>query len=116
MRPVSIVYVTDMERSVAWYRSVLRDAELVSTSPYWTEFSVGGGTLALHITEAVERGTQVGVSLVADRSLEDITAELAGKGVEVDRPICDEPFGRSMVIADPDGLKIQINEHGPPGD
>jgi catechol 2,3-dioxygenase-like lactoylglutathione lyase family enzyme len=115
MKPVAIVYVTDMERSLSWYRSVLAGAELVSTSPYWTEFSVGGATVALHVADSVERGTQVGLALVAERPLEDITSDLGGVGVDAARPICDEPFGRSMVVEDPDGLQIQINEHLPPG-
>ena len=31
--------------------------------------------------------------------------------LEVARGIADEAFGRSLVVRDPDGLEIQINEH-----
>ncbi len=113
MRLVAIVYVTDMERSLVWYRRLLPDAELTSSSPFWSELSLGTASLALHITEAADRGTQLGIALTADRSLDDIRSDLAGSGVEIAREIADEPFGRSMVIRDPDALAIQINEHDP---
>ncbi len=112
MQVVTIIYVTDMERSVAWYRELLPDATLVSSSPYWTELSLGGGaSLALHAADTVERGTQVGVALTADRDLESLRGDLAARGVTISRAIQDEPFGRSMVIQDPDALPIQVNEH-----
>ncbi len=115
MRPLTIVYVTDMARSLAWYRSLLPDAELVSSSPFWSEFAADGGTLALHAAESIDPGNQVGLSLVAEEPLEAIGAQLDSFYIDVVRSIHDEPFGRSMVVEDPDGLKIQINEHLPPG-
>ena len=115
MRPLTIVYVTDMDRSLGWYRSLLPDAELVSSSPFWSELAADGGTLALHSTSSIEPGNQVGLSLVADQPLEAVGDQLATAGIDVARGIQDEPFGRSMVVEDPDGLRIQINEHLPPG-
>ena len=115
MRPLTIVYVTDMDESLAWYRSLLPDAELVSTSPFWSELAADGGTVALHATDSIDRGNQVGLSLVADQPLETVGDRLAASGIDVARSIQEEPFGRSMVVEDPDGLRIQVNEHGPPG-
>lgn len=113
MRPVTIVYVTDMERSLAWYRRLLPGHELVSSSPYWAELSFGAASVALHSAGEVASGTQLGFGLEAGEPLETIRTRLAAAGVDVVRDIGDEPFGRSMVIADPDGLSIQINEHDP---
>ena len=111
MRPVPIVYVTDMDRSLAWYRALLPAAEQVSTSPWWSELSIGGAALALHAAESLEPGGHVGLAFEASEPLEAVVAALATAGIDPARAICDEPFGRSLVIEDPDGLKIQINEH-----
>src|SRR5579864_9020317 len=44
-----IVYVSDMQRSVAFYRDVL-GLPLRFSSPGWTEFNTGSTTVALHTT------------------------------------------------------------------
>ena len=111
MRPVTIVYVTDMEASLTFYRMLLPHAELVSQSPYWSELAFDGASIALHITDDVERGTQLGLALSADSPLEEIENRLRSRGITLDRGIADEAFGRSMMIRDLDGLAIQINEH-----
>ena len=114
MRLVTIVYVTHMDRSLGWYRRLLPSAGLVSSSPYWSELSIGdGASLALHGADDVAAGTQLGVALTADRPLEEVRNSLVAKEVEIARDIAPEPFGRSLVIRDPDGLAIQINEHDP---
>lgn len=43
----AIVFVTDMKRSVAFYRDVV-GAPLKFESPGWSEFATDGATLALH--------------------------------------------------------------------
>src|SRR5690349_6017369 len=42
-----VIYVSDMERSVAFYRDIL-GLPLKFNSPGWSEFNNGGTTLALH--------------------------------------------------------------------
>jgi len=112
LKLVPIVYVTDMDRSLAWYRTLLPDAELVSASPYWSELSLGpAASLALHRTETITPGTQVGVAFEAGRPLDMLLDDLAAGGIEPHRGIADEVFGRSVQVADPDGLIIQVNEH-----
>ena len=113
MKPVAIVYVTNMDRSLEWYRAVLPAADVVSTSPWWSELSVAGTSLALHFTERITPGDQVGLALAADRPLEHVVRTLAEAGIEPIRGIADEAFGRSLVLEDPDGLAIQVNEHDP---
>jgi catechol 2,3-dioxygenase-like lactoylglutathione lyase family enzyme len=113
VKPVPIVYVTDMERSLAWYRAVIPNAAVVSSSPFWTELSIDGAALALHSTESPTPGTQVGLTFATPVPLEDVAITLSGAGIEPAREISDEPFGRSMVLEDPDGLRIQVNEHDP---
>lgn len=105
-----IIYTTDMERAVAWYSRVL-DAHPGYSSDVWTSIPVGGATLGIHLVDDRPDGSNVALSLVTDEALDSLAERLAGAGIEIERPIQDEPFGRSLVVRDPDGSPIQINEH-----
>ncbi len=105
MKLQPIVYVTDMERSIAWY-SALLDSQPAYASSHWTSFPVAGGTLALHLTDEAITSGGVELSLVTEVPLEAVQTR-----VEVSRGIADEAFGRSLVVHDPDGTSIQVNEH-----
>lgn len=111
MRPVPFIYTTDMARSIDWYRAVIPSATLVSESPYWSELDVEGDVFALHGTESISPGGAAGVAFVADEPLEDLVSRLRTRGIEPARGIADEPFGRSLVLEDPDGFRFQVNEY-----
>ena len=99
-----IVYVADMDRSVEFYESL--GFEVLSTSPYWSQLRAGdGAVLALH---SAQSGGRVELALVAEGRLEDVQERHAAA---LARPIADEAFGRSLVISDPDGLRLQVNKH-----
>jgi catechol 2,3-dioxygenase-like lactoylglutathione lyase family enzyme len=49
-----IVFVSDMDRSIAFYRDVM-GLPLKFDSLGWTEFSTEGATLALHKTDPSDR-------------------------------------------------------------
>jgi len=101
-----IVYVRDMDDSVAFYERLGLEVDIQSRSQNWTEMKVGeGAVLALHSAEGGKAG-RVELSMVADQPLEAV-ADL----VPVARGIADEAFGRSVVLEDPNGLQIQVNEH-----
>lgn len=107
MKLQPIVYVTEMERSLSWYRTVLgTDPSVAGT--HWTSFAVGDGQLALHITEQAHDGGPVELSLIATEPL-----ELIAQRVGTTDSIADEAFGRSLKVTDPDGTVVQINEHDP---
>ncbi len=115
MKLTPLVYVTDMDRGVAFYTKLLPSATVVTTSPYWTELRVGEATLALHIAESVDHsGDGMGLGLDAATSLEDVVALLSDAGIDSYGEICAQPFGRSVSVQDPDGLVIQISEHSTP--
>ncbi len=112
MKLMPIVYVTDMDRSVAFYQGLLPEVSIISRSPYWTELNVSGTSLALHVAESLPAGElRVELALLATKSLEAVIEDLRLAGIEVARGVQDEAFGRSMVVEDPDGLRIQVNEH-----
>jgi catechol 2,3-dioxygenase-like lactoylglutathione lyase family enzyme len=101
-----IVYVRDMDESVAFYERLGFEIDIRSRSRSWTELKAGeGAVLALHSAEGDKAG-RVELSMVADQPLERL-AEVASLA----RGISDEAFGRSMVLQDPSGLQIQVNEH-----
>ncbi len=116
----AIVFVTDMKRSVAFYRDVL-GVPLKFESPGWTEFATDGATLALHAAETAAAGTANAEHLPAGRcrpglsvpNLDEFHRRMVDNGV----PCVEEPkttFGaRIAQYADPDGLVISVSEERP---
>ena len=113
----AIVFVSDMKRSVAFYRDVI-GLPLRFESPGWSEFATDGATLALHAAR------------VSGAPSDDPQLEPAGqcrpgfsvanldefhqRMVEHKVPCIQEPketFGaRIAQYQDPDGLTISIGE------
>lgn len=110
MRLQPIVYTTSMDRAVDWYAAVLGD-DPVYRSDVWTSFEVGGSDLALHRVDRLPEGSRVELSLVAGESLEALVERLGSRDIPLERGIEEETFGRSLVLRDPEGLVIQVNEH-----
>lgn len=99
-----IVYVDDMDVSLAFYARL--GFEVKSRSPMWSELAAGdGAALALHGASGEHVG-RVELAMVSEERLERV-AEL----VPPHRGIADEAFGRSLILRDPNGLQIQVNEH-----
>jgi len=85
-----------------------------SRSGNWLELESLGGSLGLHIVREShgDGAREVELSFVSGEPLGTVAARLAAAGFEAG-PIMDENFGRSMVIHDPDGAAVQINELDP---
>jgi len=113
----AIVFVSDMQRSVAFYRDVL-GLPLKFQSPGWTEFATEGATLALHSSEGASSGKDDPLKVPAGRcrpglsvpNLDEFHKRMLDKKV----PCIQEPkdvFGvRVAQYADPDGLGISVSE------
>jgi catechol 2,3-dioxygenase-like lactoylglutathione lyase family enzyme len=98
-----IVYVEDMDASLAFYESLGFEVEM--SSPMWSRLRAGdGAALALH---GEMDGNAGHIELAMDA---DDLEPLAGRD-DVARGIADEAFGRSIVLRDPNGLTIQVNAH-----
>ena len=110
MKVQSIVYVTEMGRSQDWYGKVFGTSPAFA-SDMWTPFELGDATVALHRTANLSQGSRCDLSLVTDLPLEVTVRRLEEAGVTIERGIRDETFGRSILLRDPDGTPIQINEH-----
>lgn len=111
----AIVFVSDMQRSVAFYRDVI-GLPLKFDSPEWSEFATDGATLALHRAEAPAEGE--GSELPAGRcrpglSVRDLDA-FHERMVEHNVVCTQQPkdlFGSRLAqYLDPDGLAISVSE------
>ncbi len=112
-----IVFVSDMKRSVSFYRDVL-ELPLRFESPEWTEFATEGATLALHVGEAAGRKSASPQKPRAGQcrpgwSVSNLD-EYHKRMVERNVPCIQEPaetFGaRIAQYSDPDGLAISVSE------
>ena len=113
----AIVFVSDMQRSVAFYRDVF-GLPLRFDSPGWSEFATEGATLALHSAEAIGPGADDPKKVPAARcrpgfSVTDLDA-FHQRMVEHKVVCVEEPalvFGaRIAQYLDPDGLGISVGE------
>jgi lactoylglutathione lyase len=103
--PYVIVLVSDMERSVSFYRDTLQ-IPLKFASPGWTEFATEGATLALHTSGEGGR-CRPGLRVP---SLHEFHKRMMEKGV-----LClEEPkevFGSWVAqYADPNDLPFSVSE------
>ena len=113
----AIVFVSDMKRSVAFYRDVI-GLPLRFESPAWTEFATGGATIALHASEGPRGDQGSSQPEVAGRCRPGLGVanldEFHQRMVERNVPCLQEPkevFGARMAqYADPDGLVISVSE------
>ena len=113
----AIVFVSDMKRSVSFYRDVL-GLPLRFESPGWTEFATEGATLALHASEgsAAEKDNPQQVPAGRCRpglsvpNLDEFHRRMVDRGV----PCVQEPkeifSARIAQYVDPDGLAISVAE------
>jgi len=118
-----ILFVRDMERSVAFYRDGL-GLPLGMQSPAWTEFELDGTKLALHVSQALgpvpvandhpgeKRGVAQEIVFVAGDPLAH-RAELVRRGVNVAPPkVVHEAgpgqVGVSCIFEDPNGNTLSV--------
>jgi lactoylglutathione lyase len=113
----AIVFVSDMKRSVSFYRDVL-GLPLKFESPGWTEFASEGATLALHASPGATAARDDPRRVPAGRCRPGLSVpnldEFHARMVEQRVPCVEEPkevFGaRVAQYLDPDGLAISVGE------
>jgi lactoylglutathione lyase len=112
----AIVFVSDMQRSVAFYRDVV-GLPLKFDSPEWSEFATEGATLALHRSEHASAGEDASEPSAGrcrpGISVRDLDA-FHDRMVEHDVICLQQPkdlFGAKIAqYLDPDGLAISVSE------
>lgn len=110
-----IVYVSDMQRSTAFYRDVL-GLPLKFTSPGWTEFNTGATTVALHMTSGATSpqqrppAGQAQLGFMVD-DLQSVYEALKAQNVPFSLPPQKQASGITLaVLNDPDGLGITLQQ------
>jgi predicted enzyme related to lactoylglutathione lyase len=103
--------VSDMQRSLAFYRDTLGLAE-VRVEGEWAELDANGLHLGLNGTEPVHEGETGGgvVAFQPEGDLDDAVEGLRGQGVDFADGISDHPWGRIAPFSDPDGNDLQLYE------
>src|SRR5205823_5268107 len=115
----AILFVSDLERSVRFYRDVVGLPFRFATDDY-AEFATGGAKFALFARSALPG--LIGVEAPAGEApwpqgevaffVEDVDVEhelLVAAGVHVLAPPTDRPWGeRTLHVADPDGNVVEL--------
>ena len=105
-----ILLVSDMDKSIKFYRDVL-ELPIKNTSSEWVEFFSSGTVLALHPSKSKSRTKNSGVLVgFMVSNLETVAKKLKDKKVEFFKELKEESFGKHAIIADPDGHLISIAE------
>lgn len=112
MKIMPIVYVSNMEQSVAFYEALGLKAKTQDRSGMWFELALGDAILALHLADKLpeQKQQRIQLTFISSEPLENLLTRLEKHRVQLEG-IVDEAFGRSFKVYDPDGLMIQINEH-----
>ena len=112
-----VIYVSDMERSTAFYRDVL-GLPMKFTSPGWTEFDTGSVAIALHRTGEEKLPPHLGrppagqahLGFVVD-DLQTVYESLKAQDVYFSLSPQKQPTGRTLaVLHDPDGFGITLQQ------
>ena len=117
----SRIIVSDLKRSVTFYRDVL-GVPLKFESEEWAEFATLGTRLALKAgappvaaiplrsADGKPLAGSVGISFEV-KNLDQLYRDLTARGVRFTQPPTDEENGgRTATLLDPDGLEIALGE------
>jgi predicted enzyme related to lactoylglutathione lyase len=111
-----LIYVSDAEAATAFY-SDLFEIKPRFTSPRYVAFDVAPGVLfalwtgrSEHAVPSTPRTSEVGLMVpTSSAAVDDVFREWTAKGVTIVEEPHDEVFGRTFVIADPDGNLIRVS-------
>ena len=113
-----IVFVSDMDKSLAFYRDIL-GFSLKHQSHKWTELNTGETTIALHLADTADHAhphshatmpaghCHIGLTVA---NINDFHVAVVGKGVKCIQSPKKEDFGSLAIYADPDGLPFSVSE------
>jgi predicted enzyme related to lactoylglutathione lyase len=113
---LQLIYVTDIERSTAFYTTLFQ-AKPVFSSPRYVAFSADEQGQALFAIWTggtppephTPRFSEIGVMLSSDQEVESLF-EIWQKRpqLKILKPPYTEVFGRTFLVADPDGHVIRV--------
>ena len=116
MLVMPVVYVSNIERSLRFYEMLGFHLVRKQRNGRWAELRLGDAKLGLHYLDVLpeyREERRVDLALESQEPLEVLQERLIAAGIPLERFLTDEAFGYSLVVRDPDGLPIQINQHDP---
>jgi lactoylglutathione lyase len=108
---VVILLVSNMEKSVKFYRDTL-GLPIKTKSKDWTEFFNNDTVMALHPAKK-KSNIKTGSGMLVGFEVGDLEAtvkKLKEKKVKFFKKPKEEPFGKHAIVQDPDGHLISIAE------
>jgi catechol 2,3-dioxygenase-like lactoylglutathione lyase family enzyme len=106
-----ILLVSNMERSIRFYRDTL-GIPVKTKSKDWTEFFSRDTVLALHPAKKKSK-IKTGSGMLVGFEVSDLDStvkKLKEKKVKFFKKSKEEPFGKHAIIQDPDGHLVSIAE------
>lgn len=111
-----VFYVSDIVRTEAFYRDTLGVPleRQEGAEPFWLQGRVGeaGPDLIFFQQEGRRGDTPALVFELDEGGIDDVVAELAGKGVTIVTPVSEAPGGWSADFLDPDGFGMGLWQSG----
>ncbi len=112
LTPLTILYVRDVAAALPFYQTLGFEISLRERTGDYVQLRLGDAVLGLHkgaVPSSKERGG-IQFSLIVHEKLENLLEHLSAAGFATSHPIIDESFGRSVQLAAPEGLLIQVDE------
>jgi predicted enzyme related to lactoylglutathione lyase len=107
-----MVYVRDMDRSVAFYRDTL-GLPLEMQSPGWSQFTLADGAiLGLHVARESATPHPGFVPGFAVDDVKQAKERLVSAGARITGDFHDIPGGVVLEFTDPDGNEITVSQLG----
>jgi catechol 2,3-dioxygenase-like lactoylglutathione lyase family enzyme len=107
-----IVYVHDVAATIAFYEALGFRLTAHNRAYGWAELRLGDALLGIHAIDPEPEGGRPPLEITLDSraSLEDVVAHLEAAGIPLEQPITDMSFGRTLLVRDPEGRLVAINE------
>lgn len=106
-----VYYVSDIRRTEKFYNETmgLTLERMEGPEPFWLQGRLANGLELVYFEMPAQRGDSPAIVFtIAEGGIDDIVAELAGKGVTIVTPVSEAPGGWSADFLDPDGFGLGL--------
>jgi len=108
-----LVHVQDMARARDFYTKLGIQTGFASRDGDWAAPPACSSALGLLAHPPSARDERVELTFTTNQSLTELEERLAAAGVDTLRGAADEGFGYQLILRDPDGYPVKINQLDP---
>lgn len=108
-----LVHVQEMGQAIDFFTKLGLTPGFGSRDGDWAEMQAGGATIGLLAHPPSERDERVELTFTTNQSLVELQERLEAAGVDILRGAADEGFGYQLILRDPDGYPVKINQLDP---